>query len=137
MNLFNRLKPYFFLTALALGLALVELLSPLDSADGFWLIVYGAMIGAWNQQLNPTVATQDDGPLIPWDEMRVGERLEYFLFAMSATALGVLVMTVSALSSGGLVENWAVLLAGLVMIAAGLGAGYWNWIHRYGTIESE
>ena len=115
----------------------MKYLSPLDGHDGWGLIIYGAIIGAWNQQLNPTVAKQDHGPLIPWDEMRVGERLEYFLFALSATALGILVMTVSAFSSGGLMENWAVLFAGLVMIAAGLGAGYWNWIHRYGTIESE
>jgi len=137
VTLLNRLRPYFFLIALALGLALIEVLRPLDSMDGWLLILYGVWISELDRQINPRATAPDVGPLLPWDDMRAGERLEYFLFAMSATALGVLVVTISALSYGGLMENWAVLLAGLVMITAGLSAGYRNWTHRYGPIESK
>lgn len=137
VSFLDSLRPWFFLIALAFGLALIAILSPLDDHDGWGLIIYGAIIGAWNQQLNPTVTTQDVGPPIPWDEMHAGERLGYFLSAMSATALGVLILTVSAFSSGGLVENWMGLLMGLVVIAVGLGIGYLNWVHRHGAVETD
>jgi hypothetical protein len=133
----DRLRPWFFLIALAFGFALIKILTPLDFHDGVGLIIYGAIVGAWNDQRNPSVEIEDVGPLIPWDKMHAGDRLEYFFHPLSVTVLGLLFVAVSVLSFGSLAENWIGLLGGLVIVLGGLGTGYRKWIRRYGAVESE
>lgn len=135
VTLASRLRPYFLLIALGFSFLLIQVMSPLDSLDGWLLIVYGVWICTLDQQINPRTAKQQDGPLLPWDEMRIGEKLEYFFMALSSAVLGVLVFVVSTFSSEGIV--WQALLAGCVLIAAGMGLGYWGWIHRYGPERNE
>jgi hypothetical protein len=133
----DRLRSWFFLIAFAFGFALIKILSPLDFHDGVGLIIYGAIVGAWSDQVNPSAEIEDVGPLIPWDKMHAGDRLEYFFHPVSVTVLGLLFVAVSVLSFGSLAENWISLLGGLVIVLGGLGTGYRKWIRRYGAVESE
>jgi hypothetical protein len=137
MMILNRLRPYLILVPLGAGVLLIEALSPLDWWDGLMLLLCGSTIGGWSDKSKTSFAQKHKGPLLRWDEMHPGEKLEHFFVAMSVTVIGMLVVVVLTFSSDNLADKWVGLLAGGVFVATGLGLGYWNWIHRYGAVESE
>ncbi|WP_226699351.1 hypothetical protein [Qipengyuania gaetbuli] len=133
MKISDRLKPHFFTIAVATGLALAWVLSPLDWFDGFVLFLLGSVAGDWNRQLNPVV-DGTEGPVFPWDEMNAGDKLAYFLPALAITVFGLIFLAM-AIQFSRVAIDWTSIGVAIFVVVLGLGHGYWKWLHRYRSVD--
>ncbi len=129
MQALERLKPHFFTIAVLAGGALAWLLSPLEWFDGFILFLLWSIAGGWNRQLNPN-EYEMEGPILPWDEMHSGERLAYFLPAVTIVIVGSVFLMMSIQFSRVSID-WAAIAAAIVIVGLGIANAYRKWANRY------
>ncbi len=130
MQKLERLKPHFFTIAVFAGLGLAWLLSPLDWVEGFALFLLGSVAGDWNRQFNPN-EPDTSGPIFPWDKMHSGDKLAYFLPAISLVVAGLIFLMVAIQLFSQMDTDWAGILMAIFMIGLGAATAYWKWIHRF------
>ena len=130
MMLVNLVSRAFPMIAILLGLWLVWVWQPLDIEDGIILFILGFLAGGANDQLNPRKPVEE-GPSIPWDEMGAGERFGYFIPAAGIVVVGSILMMM-AIQSSRVSIKWESISSSLLMIAAGVFVGAWQWSRRHG-----
>ncbi len=132
MSLSNRLRRNFKWLSAGVGLPVIFLICPPEWL-GWTLFVFGQLIAVIDEWLNPRPRSHT-GPLLPWNQMDAGDRLEYFFLPMSITVVGVLIVVIT---TGADVESWPPIVFGTLWIAFGLGLGYFNWRNRWGAVEAD
>lgn len=136
VRLLDRLRPWFTLIAVVPALIVVDQLEPIGWMGGYFLILYGIGIGDIDRRLNPPPEPQK-GPWLPWNQMGVGDKLEYFFVELFLVPMALLVIIVTVLGSDRPLEEWPILTASLFMAGVGIWHAYSKWLNRWGAVESE
>lgn len=137
MSLLSRLKSNVLLIGLLFGMALLDLMEPLNRMDGWLLIMYGISLASLDRHFNPNPPKAETGPWLPWNQMDAGDRLGYFFPALFFAVPGTLLLMVAGLSSGSITDKWVPLAFAVLSIGGGARIAYDRWRNRWGAVEAE
>lgn len=131
----DRVRGLFLIVAVVPALVLVDALGPVGWENAYFLILYGVVIGDINRRLNPEPERQV-GPILPWNRMGAGEKLEYFFPALLVLALGLLVLLIAWIMRSGSTGSWIMVGSGLAIIGLAAGIARERWHHRWAALEA-
>jgi hypothetical protein len=111
------------------GVGFVWLADPLDWFDGLMLFFWGLVGGRWIEQLSPSPRQDEEGPLLPWNEMHASEKFGYFMPAIFLAVMALISFIATVIMSR-LAFDWR--MAGIAVFFLGMAvfSVVWKWSHR-------
>ncbi|RNJ63459.1 MAG: hypothetical protein EDM03_03350 [Porphyrobacter sp. IPPAS B-1204] len=137
MSILSRLKANLLLVGLLFGIALLDLMEPLDRMDGWLLIMYGISLASLDRHFNPNSPKAETGPWLPWNQMGAGDKLEYLLPAILFVVMGALLTSAALLGGATGFPFWLTLAGGLGITGFGAWEMRHRWHRRWAALESE